>query len=101
MTDELDWKWKLGVLHGFGECFWQEGGGKIRRISRLFVGPDGNLGMAKSVLGGMMRGFEEIPIGDLVVMSAGASSEQQVSCNQLWSGIIKPANGVPRFKLEK
>lgn len=101
MTDEDDYKWMVGILNGFGECFWEEGHAKIRKITRIIHGGDGNIGMMKAILGGVMRGFEEIPTEGMVVFSAGATAEMQTSCRALWGNIIKPVNGAPRFKLEK
>jgi len=102
MTEaETDWQWKVGILNGIGECFWEEGGGKLRKVSRLIMGPDGNIGMMKAFIGGVLRGMEEVPVDGLVIFSAGAAADMQTSCKQLWSNIIKPVNGAPRFKLEK
>ena len=30
MAEQREWKWMVGILHGIGECFWEESGGKIR-----------------------------------------------------------------------
>lgn len=103
MNDKADWSWKVGVLNGLGECFWQESGGKIRKVSRIFQDGNGNVGLCKAIIGGVMPGIQEIPAMPIVVFGVGATDEQQKNCNSLWSSILtaNPTNGAARFKLDK
>lgn len=78
---------------------WEQKGAIIRRISRLIVTNTGQVGMCKSIIGGVFVGLEEIACDGLIVYSAGATAEQQKNAAALWSNII-PANG-SRFRLDK
>lgn len=98
MSDE--WSWKVGILNGLGECFWQQCGGVIRRVSRIIMTQNGQIGLMKNLIGGALMGTEEIDGTSLVCWSAGATDEQQKNCNSLWSSIV-PVNGASRFKLDK
>lgn len=37
----LEWRWRLGFIHGYGDCAWQEMAGQIRRITKLVPSPQG------------------------------------------------------------
>lgn len=100
MSDDREWSWKVGILHGLGECFWEQSGGVIRKVSRLFINQQGQIGISKSIIGGAFIGLQEIDGTALIVFSVGATNEQAANAKALWSNII-PANGAPRFKLEK
>ena len=100
MTVEYEaWKWKIGVLQGIGECCWEESSGRIRKISRLFMDQNGQIGLIKGLVGGTLIGFETITAPGMVVFSAEAPELHGKNCDSLWSA-IRPVNGAgPRLKL--
>jgi hypothetical protein len=100
MTEEREWQWTIGILHGLGECMWEQSGSIIRHISRLIMDPQGRIGMMKSIIGGALIGCDEIDGSGMVVFSVGATAEQAKNAKSLWSNIV-PVNGASRFKLEK
>ena len=100
MTDEREWKWMVGILHGIGECMWEESGSIIRKISKLIMDQQGRIGMMKSIIGGALIGCDELDCTGMVVFSVGATAEQANNARSLWSNVI-PVNGSSRFKLEK
>jgi len=95
MSDAREWKWMVGILNGIGEAFWEESGGKIRKVSKILSGPAG-VALVKGVIGGVMVGIEEIPADGLVAFSVGATDEQQKNARSLWSGLVQP-----QFRLDK
>lgn len=94
------WKVMVGVLHGFGECVWEENlSGTLRKISKLYVTPHAQVGMSKAIIGGVFAGLEEIPGEGLVVFSRSTTQDQQQNFKAFWSNIAIPQNGGPRLKL--
>ena len=99
MTDERKWVWCVGLLHGLGECAFQYSHNEIRRVTKLVPQPSG-VGLLKALIGGVLKGFEQIPAEGLIVYFANCNDEFAASCESFWGSIImQPANG--RFKLDK
>lgn len=100
MTTQYEtWTWKIGILHGIGECCWQESSGRIRKISRLFMDQNGQIGLIKGLIGGTLIGFEQIEASGMIVFSQPAPELHGKNCDSLWSA-IRPVNGAgPRLKL--
>lgn len=96
------WKIMAGILHGYGECFWEENAsGVVRRISRLLSTDQGQIILVKAIIGGLFIGFEEIEGSGIIVFSRSTTEEQQRNFKALWSNIAMPSNGPSRFRLEK
>lgn len=90
MTEDREWKWMVGILHGLGECFWEESGGKIRKICRLMMDGNGSIGMVKGIIGGVLAGVQEIAADGVVAFSVGATDDQRKNCMSLWSPLVRP-----------
>jgi hypothetical protein len=99
MTEERKWVWCAGILLGLGECAFQYSHDEIRRVTKLVPNGDG-IGLIKTLMGGIMKGFEVIPAEGLVVYFANVNEDFAKSCDQFWGSIImQPANG--RLRLDK
>ena len=95
-----EWEWKIGFLHALGACAWQECGGRMRRITHVLTGPQGQIGFGKSVLHLLQNNLEEIPHLDLVVHGVPVDEAPAKDLERLWNGnLIQPVNGHPRIKL--
>lgn len=96
-----DWKWKIGFLHGHGECMWQELAGKIRRITKPAVVPGGGMILMKSLA--CIAAKDTSPQFDsdvMVIASQECRDDLAEDATRAWEGgTIIPANGNPRFKL--
>lgn len=105
MSDERTWKCMVGVLSGLGECVWDESFNEIRRVTGIFAGSDGQVGIGKRLIGGALKGLEIIKADGLVAFSVDAPPDLVEAHTRLWSGsIIQPANGsrMPKdWKLDK
>lgn len=46
----IDWKWRLGILTGLGECAFQKLGGSLRRITKLVPMPSGEIIFSRALI---------------------------------------------------
>jgi hypothetical protein len=90
----MNWVWKIGVLHGYGEAIWQEMAGQVRRITKPILTPQG-LVLVKPVF--MVASTEKEPqffANDIVVISLDAQEGLVADVERVWSGSgIIPVNG--------
>ena len=98
----MNWTWKIGILHGFGEALYQELAGNIRRITRPIILPNGQMVLAKSLT--CMAGKEkdqQFPAQGLVVVGHEVVEDLAADADRAWNGsVIVPANnGAARLKL--
>lgn len=96
-----DWHWKIGFLHGLGECLWQERGmTKIRRITRPIALPNGQMILQKSLT--CIASAEEDPhfdVENMVIEGRDCREDLAGDAERAWNGgVIQPANGPMRFK---
>lgn len=94
--EDLEWRWMIGFLHGYGECVWQQGGDHLRRITRVIPIPNtGQLVMQKALL--CVASVDPEPVfrvEHLVVISRQCSNDLMADVDRVWSGAkIQPANG--------
>ena len=106
MTDsaERKWVWCIGLLHGLGECAFQYSHNEIRRVAKLIPQNGGGVGLVKTLIGGVLKGFEQIPAEGVIIYFANCNEEFAAGCDQLWGSILmQPANGrLPKdWKLDK
>lgn len=96
---EPGWSWKCGFLNGFGEAFWQELFGKVRRITRLVVGPQGQAIFVKAIpCVASLDPEPQFEVASMVIGSTEPKEELISDLDRSWSGgKIIPANGA-RFK---
>lgn len=97
-TEERKWTWMVGIIAGLGECAWEESYGDLQHLTGIFADASGNVGVGKRLIGGALRGYEQIKTDGLVIFSMPATDDLIVGCSRLWSSIV-PANGKGRFRL--
>lgn len=89
----MDWKWRYGLLNGFGECFWQELAGNVRRITQVLPGVGGGVGFAKILTLGETPDIQA-PVQGLVVFGTEPKEAVLPELDRIWgSGRIIPING--------
>lgn len=97
----MNWTWKIGILHGYGEALYQELAGNIRRITRPIIIPSGQMVLSKSLT--CMAGKEkdqQFPAAGLVVIGHDVLDDLAADADRAWDGgVIVQSNGVPRLKL--
>lgn len=94
----MDWKWKVGIISGYGEAFWQQMLGKVRRITKPVM-TDKGLGFMKPIFVLVSDDQEpQFDVSDVVVLGVDVKEDLVFDLDRAWSnsGII-PANGTPRF----
>ncbi len=94
-----DWEWRIGVLHGFGECAWQEHDGKVRRVTMLVAAPQGRVGLVPALAPRLseLGAATEYPADRLVIASSPPLRELVDDLNKAWEGsgkIIAPPSGM-------
>lgn len=102
--EERKWEWFVGIVLGLGECAFQMSHGEIRRITKLIPQDNGSLGLIKTAIGGVLKGFEQIPADGLLPLAIQAKDDFASSLDKFWGSVIlQPANGrLPKdWKLEK
>lgn len=96
-----DWRWRIGILHGYGEALWQQLDGEIRRVTKPVMTPQG-LALVKPLFEVAAASKElQFPVEDVVVMGADAREDLAQDADRVWSdsGIV-PVNGHSRIKIE-
>jgi hypothetical protein len=94
MSDEREWKWMAGILLGLGECAFQVSHGDIRRVSKLVPQQGGGIAPMKTLIGGIMKGFEQIQADGMLVFCAPVNADFAAQMDQFWGSLImQPANG--------
>ena len=95
-----NWKWRIGFIHGYGECLWQEADGQIRRITKPVSLPDGQLLLIKSIA--CLAAKDAEPVWNatrMVVDGRDCRDDLAADAERAWGGgVIQPANGPLRFK---
>lgn len=93
MTEE-GWEWRVGVLHGIGECMWEEKGGKIRKITKFIWNAQvQSMTFFKSMVGGGLMCMLEVDKGDSVVFSGIPDDPLINGANHAWeppATILRP-----------
>lgn len=98
----LDWKWRFGLIHGFGECAWQELAGKVRRLTRIVVNPQVGLGFAKALICALGDDGDPQFDASIVVCSIVPKEEIARALSNAWepSNIVLPPPNGSRLKLQ-
>ena len=96
-----DWRWRIGLLHGYGEALWQELAGNVRHVTKPVMTPQG-LALVKPLF--ELAGVEKEPqfaVEDIVVVGVDAREDISADAERAWSnsGIV-PVNGHSRIKIE-
>lgn len=107
MSNE-DWSWRVGVLHGIGECCWQQKTGMIRRITKIIwqTQPIPAMAFVKHLVGGALLCAAEVSRGNSVVFEAMPDPELSARCDDCWSEnqggrILRPVGNMPMPKLSR
>ena len=92
----VDWQWKIGILHGYGEAIWQEMAGKIKHVTRIVPTPNGDVMFAKALI--CVIGTDRNPqfdVDKLVVCSQDLQESLAQGATRVWEGgvIVTPPNG--------
>jgi hypothetical protein len=93
-----------GLVVGLGECAFQYSSGEMRRVSKLIPQDGGGIALMKTLIGGVMKGFEQIPADGLLVYFKPLNEEFAGMMEKFWGSIIlQPSNGrLPsNWKLDK
>lgn len=85
----LDWKWRIGALNGVGECAWQQLLGKIRRITRYVILPDGSGRIMMQQFGFCGQESKDpepqFDAEGLVALSVEPSDQFMANCERVWT----------------
>lgn len=93
----IDWKWRIGLVHGIGDAAFQILGGNVRRITRFIHTPDGNMILQKIGLctAECKDTDPQFQAERLVICDADPSDNFVRNLENFWGG--KPSLVMPRM----
>lgn len=92
----IDWKWRLGLINGIGECAFQKLGNSIRRVTRLVPMPSGEIIFSRTMICSNENPEKEpqFPADKLVIIDTDINENLSAQIDRMYSGrpgIIMPS----------